>query len=372
MSDTADGLSPDFLRRVCDEYLNATFVESFTHGMYTFIFIVALTKLSTVHLAFRWKLVRSSFVIHGPEHLYVYMALASRDTLSARATYSVTSSINILIADCIMLSTTNTELKDQIWRCWTFWNRKWRMIIVPMLCTIGGTVFNVLYIIQNLDALGTHPFQDVIGGTDWAIVYYSMTLSTTIICTALILYPMLTTEAPNGPKTNVYTYHRVIAILIESSSLYAVSLIFLLVYLVRDDLTAPDPQVILSSVTGIAPTLIVARVALGQARPEDPRRLLLYIPSNLTRDRYYSISYVTRPSSHKSFQRGATSGSRSEGMTNGADRQSVCNAAREGVACFRDCAMSTKVGIKYDTASVRRITREVSLGTASGLISALR
>ncbi|KAK0218442.1 hypothetical protein EDD85DRAFT_1029162 [Armillaria nabsnona] len=289
MSDTTDGLSSDFLRRVCDEYLNATFVESFTHGMYTFIFIVALTKLfskhstqkyihrnvlfvvlfvmytlATVHLAFRWKLVRSSFVIHGPEHLYVYMALASRNTLPARATYSVTSSINILIADCIM-----------IWRCWTFWNRKWRMIIVPMLCTISGTVFNVFYIIQNLDALGTHPFQHVIGGTDWAIAYYSMTLSTTIICTALILYPMLTTEAPNGPKSSVYTYHRVIAILVESSSLYAVSLIFLLVYLVRDDLTAPYPQVILSSVTGIAPTLIVARVALGQARPEDPRRSVM-------------------------------------------------------------------------------------------------
>ncbi|PBK93356.1 hypothetical protein ARMGADRAFT_1012265 [Armillaria gallica] len=293
MSNTTDGLSLDFLRRVCDEYLNATSVESFTHGMYTFIFIVALTKLfskhstqkyihrnvlfvvlfvmytlATVHLAFRWELVRSSFVIHGPEHLYVYMALASRNTLSARATYSVTSSINILIADCIM-----------IWRCGTFWNRKWRMIIVPMLCTIGGTVFNVLYIIQNLDALGTHSFQDVIGGTDWAIAYYSMTLSTTIICTALILYPMLTTEAPNGPKSNVYTSHRVIAILIESSSLYAVSLIFLLVYLVRDDLTAPYPQVILSS--GIAPTLIVARVALGQARPEDPRRSVMTRASSI-------------------------------------------------------------------------------------------
>ncbi|PBK65269.1 hypothetical protein ARMSODRAFT_961276 [Armillaria solidipes] len=257
--------------------------------MYTFIFIVALTKLfskhstqkyihrnvlfvvlfvmytlATVHLAFRWKLVRSSFVIHGPEHLFVYMALASRNTLSARATYSVTSSINILITDCIM-----------IWRCWTFWNRKWRMIIVPMLCTIGGTIFNVFYIIRNLDALGTHPFQDVIGGTDWAIAYYSMTLSTTIICTALILYPMLTAERPSGPKTNLYTYHRVIAILIESSALYAFSLILLLVYLVRDDLTAPYPQVILSSVTGIAPTPIVARVALGQARPEDPRRSVM-------------------------------------------------------------------------------------------------
>ncbi|KAK0234326.1 hypothetical protein IW262DRAFT_1452880 [Armillaria fumosa] len=289
MSDTADGLSPDFLRRVCDEYLNATFVESFTHGMYTFIFIVALTKLfskystqkyihrnvffvvlfvmytlATVHLAFRWKLVRSSFVMHGPEHLYVYMALASRDTLSARATYSVTSSINILLADCIM-----------IWRCWTFWNGKWRMIILPILCTIGGTIFNVLYIIRNLDALGTHPFQDVIGGTDWAVAYYSMTLSTTIICTALILYPMLTIEAPGGPRTTLYIYHRVVAVLIESQALYAFSLILLLVYLVRDDLTAPYPQVILSSVTGIAPTLIVARVALGQARPEDPRRSVM-------------------------------------------------------------------------------------------------
>ncbi|KAK0436233.1 hypothetical protein EV421DRAFT_2022165 [Armillaria borealis] len=221
MSDT-DGLSSDFLQRVCDEYLNATFVESVTHGMCTFIFIAALTKLSlslqapstiprhtythhralfvvpfvmytqaTVHLAFRWELVRSSFVIHGPEH----------------------SGYRIITCQ----------------RCWTFWNQKWRMITVSVLCTIGSTIFNVFYIIQNLDALGTHPFQVVIGGTDWAIAYYSMTLSTTIICTALILYPMLTTEAPSGPKTNLYTYHRVITILIESSALYAFSLVLFLI-----------------------------------------------------------------------------------------------------------------------------------------------
>ncbi|KAK0491779.1 hypothetical protein EDD18DRAFT_1186229 [Armillaria luteobubalina] len=238
--------------------------QKYIHRNVLFAVLFVMYALATVHLAFRWKLVRSSFVVHGPEHLYVYMALASRDTFSARATYSVTSSINILLADCIM-----------IWRCWTFWNGKWRMIIVPMLCTIAGTIFNILYIIRNLDALGTHPFQDVIGGTDWAIAYYSMTLSTTIVCTALILYPMLTAEAPSGPRSNLYTYHRVMAILVESSSLYAFSLILLLVYLSRDDLTAPYPQVILSSVTGIAPTLIVARVASGQARPEDPRRSVM-------------------------------------------------------------------------------------------------
>ncbi|PBK65304.1 hypothetical protein ARMSODRAFT_1022421 [Armillaria solidipes] len=82
-----------------------------------------------------------------------------------------------------------------------------------------------------------------------------MALSTTIICTALILYPMPTTEAPSRPKTNLYTYHRVIAILIESSTHYAFSLILFLVYLVRDDLTAPYPQDFHLSTT--APTLIV-------------------------------------------------------------------------------------------------------------------
>ncbi|KAK0218419.1 hypothetical protein EDD85DRAFT_990032 [Armillaria nabsnona] len=252
MSNTTDRLSPDFLCRVCDEYLNVMFVKSFTHGMYTFIFIVALTKLfskhstqkyihrnilfmvlfvmytlATVHLAFCWKLVRSSFVIHGPEHFRLYHG----------ATFPQ------------QLSVTDTELKGQIWHCWTFWNWKWRMTIVPMLCTIGGTIFNIFYIIQNFNALGMHPFQGVIGSTNWAIAYYFMTLSTMIICTALILYPMVTTEAPSRPKTCVYTYHRVIVILVESSSLYAFSLILLLMYLIRNDLMVPYPQVILSSVT---------------------------------------------------------------------------------------------------------------------------
>ncbi|KAG7451698.1 uncharacterized protein BT62DRAFT_999371 [Guyanagaster necrorhizus] len=65
---------------------------------------------------------------------------------------------------------------------------------------------------------------------------------------------------------------RLTSLLIESSALHALSLLILLIYLVHDDLTSLHPQVILSSITGIAPTLIVARVASGQARLEDPRQ----------------------------------------------------------------------------------------------------
>ncbi len=83
------------------------------------------------------------------------------------------------------------------------------------------------------------------------------------------------------------SYRGVIEIVIESAALYAVSLIIFLAFFIRDDPRSVYPQAILNTVTvsivflinfgvfltdvsqGIAPTLIVARVASGRARPDE-------------------------------------------------------------------------------------------------------
>ncbi|KAF9023656.1 hypothetical protein BDZ89DRAFT_1069671 [Hymenopellis radicata] len=110
--------------------------------------------------------------------------------------------------------------------------------------------------------------------TNWILVYYSMTVTTNSLCTVLILFRIV--RRVSGLGASFKTYRGIIEILVESAAMYAIIYIALLIayayqfYTGVPVLTAePYPEVISYSITGIAPTLIIARVMAGQSRPND-------------------------------------------------------------------------------------------------------
>ncbi|KAK0434379.1 uncharacterized protein EV420DRAFT_1248273, partial [Desarmillaria tabescens] len=97
-------------------------------------------------------------------------------------------------------------------------------------------------------------------------MYLSFSLGTTLFCTILIIYRIIKV----GRSSNsIGAYRGVIEILVESASLYAVSLILWMAFLLHNYEASVYPEAIYVSITGIAPTLIVGRIASGQARPDD-------------------------------------------------------------------------------------------------------
>ncbi|KAF9021412.1 hypothetical protein BDZ89DRAFT_1071532, partial [Hymenopellis radicata] len=110
--------------------------------------------------------------------------------------------------------------------------------------------------------------------TNWSLIYYSMTVATNSLCTILILFRIVRVS---GLGASLKTYRGIIEILIESAAMYAIIYIALLIAYayqfygtVDIVLTAyPYPMIISYSITGIAPTLIIARVMAGQSRPND-------------------------------------------------------------------------------------------------------
>ncbi|KAK0439685.1 uncharacterized protein EV420DRAFT_1486209 [Desarmillaria tabescens] len=116
-------------------------------------------------------------------------------------------------------------------------------------------VFDVFFLIQELTPFtGSQGDSATLWGSNsitWGVAYYSMTLSTTIICTVLIVYKLVqarTTSLSLSVPAN--PYHRVMEIMVESAVLYVVTLVVYILFIAMDNPYSLYPQVVLVSVTG--------------------------------------------------------------------------------------------------------------------------
>ncbi|KAK0439482.1 uncharacterized protein EV420DRAFT_1583481 [Desarmillaria tabescens] len=254
--------------QLSDSWFNAVIIESLAHGIYTTLVAVLLWQIVSINILHRRQtkvLVGISVFMYIMVTIHIAMrwyfalidSLIAGGPLWVSTIASVVASVNILMADCVI-----------IWRCWVIWGRNWRVIVLPSICTICGILFDVFFLIQELT-----PFTGSQGGSStpwgstsikWGVAYYSMTLSTTIICTVLIVYRLVqarTTSLSLSVPAN--PYHRVMEVMVESAVLYVIALVVYIPFIATDNPYSLYPQVFLVSVTGIAPTLILLRVASG-------------------------------------------------------------------------------------------------------------
>ncbi|KAK0185043.1 hypothetical protein F5146DRAFT_1144759 [Armillaria mellea] len=228
-----------------------------TRNLMVFV-IVFLYILATIFVATNWAFI-VSIRITGNDMNANPIAMLVYHWASG-----VTSGIITGIADCIT-----------IWRCWIIWGRCCSVIILPILLFLIQGVCGCLALRYNLnDLLEAEKDPDVLGPSSsqiqWTIAYLSLSLGTTLMCTTFIVYRILTVKNhADDVSMDTSTYCRAIEILVESASLYAISLIGYMVLLTHNLLTSFYPQTIYGSITAITPTLIVARVASGNARPND-------------------------------------------------------------------------------------------------------
>ncbi|KAK0238210.1 hypothetical protein EDD85DRAFT_573538 [Armillaria nabsnona] len=103
------------------------------------------------------------------------------------------------------------------------------------------------------------------------MLYTSFILATTLYCTLLIIYRILTVAGTrHGAEGRLRAYHHFIEVLMESSALYSICLILYLAFTIHGNWGEFYLDVIAAIVKGIAPTLLVGRMTTGhRARPDD-------------------------------------------------------------------------------------------------------
>ncbi|KAF5346092.1 hypothetical protein D9756_010817 [Leucocoprinus leucothites] len=261
-----------------DVGLGMTVLESFVNGIYTMIFaytlwlicsrscrhhksrrlmvtiIIVLYALSTAHLASRWAMIRRAFVVDGSTEDTILISLQCPPTwIVVLATLTV--SLMTLIADCVM-----------IWRCWAIWGRDWRVPIAPLLATIIGSAFCALSLMDQIKPQDRYKPSNRTKFTNSGIVYFSLSLTSTVMSTTLIIYRIVTVSRR---AHLIRCYRGIVEIIAESAALYAIAMIVFLPFFSQKNFTQGYAQAILIPITGIAPTIVTARVSLGLSQEYD-------------------------------------------------------------------------------------------------------
>ncbi|KAJ6538091.1 hypothetical protein B0H19DRAFT_377302 [Mycena capillaripes] len=223
------------------------------HRIGVILVLIAMYILATIHVICRWILVRNSFVDHGDTSATSTLYL-TQPPLWLTVLAAVVFSVNTLVADCVL-----------IWRCWTIWGRNWLVVGLPIACTIAGAGLGFKSIAEQA-AFIENPKLDRSTFIDFATPYFSLSLVTTCLATILIV-GRIVSMTENGTRT-FRGYTRVIEVIVESALLYSVAMAIFLPLLVRNSVKDGYAQAVVGQITGIAPTLIVARVTFGYARPD--------------------------------------------------------------------------------------------------------
>ncbi|KAJ6596422.1 hypothetical protein DFH09DRAFT_130892 [Mycena vulgaris] len=256
-----------------------------------FAVVIAMFALSTIQLGLNWHRIRTAFITNGDTPPDTVKSLLGQPVVVG-ATMLV---LNNLLADCILIH-----------RVYTIWNRDWRVIVLPILTCLASAAFGFVAVDESVHYSSTSfsTFQKI------STTNFSLTLATTLMATLLVVFRIIWVTRGNS-KLGFPGYRAVIEVVVESAFLYSATLAIYIALLFNsgDETNNNDGygQAILTEMTGIAPTLIVARVSFGLSRPS----------SSWQRSTNGGSSGISRPI-HFTSIRDVESGSATEKVSEGA------------------------------------------------------
>ncbi|PBK92583.1 hypothetical protein ARMGADRAFT_1165670 [Armillaria gallica] len=116
-----------------------------------------------------------------------------------------------------------------------------------------------------LDTFKVDAFSDLL-----LVLYGAFILVTTLWCNLMIIFRILSVGRASIGSGGVFkVYRHVIEILVESATLYAIFLLLDIVFVACLNTAWNYADLVAAFARGVAPTLLIGRVAAGQARPDD-------------------------------------------------------------------------------------------------------
>ncbi|KAK0459024.1 uncharacterized protein EV420DRAFT_1642723 [Desarmillaria tabescens] len=195
------------------------------------VIIILLHALITINFAADWSYTRSAFIENGQSFWTVYLNL--NVTEASYWEMDIPALMSTILTDSYM-----------IWCCWVVWGRRWLIVLLPIICLITATVSKVLQVyLVNSNAYMSYEV--------FLMLYISFILATTLWCTLLIIFRILTvTGVGRGAGGRLF-------------------LILYLALFIRNDFGFYYLDAIASIAKGVAPTLLVGRAAAGHTRPTE-------------------------------------------------------------------------------------------------------
>jgi len=176
--------------------------------------------------------------------------------------FNILSNFSQIFGSTLYVAQTLVGDSVALLRCHIVWGRQWHIIIFPFLLLLGSTVcgISILYYFAKIGEDQAQVFAMQL--QNWIVSFFSLTLATNIICTALVAYRIWHVNRSVITFTN-RSWHPVTLLIVESGAIYSVTLISLLIlykseswfqYVVLDSV---------SSIVGLVFSMIIVRIGLG-------------------------------------------------------------------------------------------------------------
>ncbi|PPQ85449.1 hypothetical protein CVT25_006286 [Psilocybe cyanescens] len=226
---------------------------------------IVLSAISTLHLLclsqfiLEWYSIDMNVVVNGDTRETIFVSTMEGGppwawVFSVFLTYS-----SIVVSDGLL-----------IWRCYHIWGRSLRIILVPVALFVAEScLFVATTALAGVNGqLPSDIHAKLFNNISSASIFVS--LGTTMITTFLIGYRIYSASHANGtPSRRLFS--RVWVIVIESAAVYSLVLFVGAIYDVLPSFTVLESPLVvvgyysepvLFVVTGMAPTILVARIAL--------------------------------------------------------------------------------------------------------------
>ncbi|KAF5328396.1 hypothetical protein D9619_013323 [Psilocybe cf. subviscida] len=221
------------------------------HGTQRFhsIILTLLFCMIIINMGTNWYQTRSIFILHNDTWSTMVAGVSAGQDLYLLGI--VSQFMAVLLADFLMA-----------WRCYVLWDQHIAVFAVfTVLLLAEIAVLPITLRLRSEHKLGS--------GQVFTSVYFFISVGITILATTLIIFRIIALTGRGGKAKRRYRY--IIEVLIESGALYSCTSLIVSVLLALDKGFTNIPRMkamfyglaIITPVTGIAPTLMAARLVAG-------------------------------------------------------------------------------------------------------------
>ncbi|KAK0219465.1 hypothetical protein EDD85DRAFT_1029040 [Armillaria nabsnona] len=218
------------------------------------VVIMILHVMAAIDFALRWLYICLIYIKHGQTFVNKYLWYFSISNFEIPM--DITGMVFTICADSAM-----------IWRCWMVWGKRWPIVVLPILFLIFGIVSKTIMMYKQCIGItvSSSAFIYLL-----MILYLAFVFATTLWCTLMAIFHILSVgRASTGSWRPFRVYRHAIEVLVESSALYAIFLLLDMPFVARQDAANNYTELVAAFARGVALTLLIGRVAAGQARPDD-------------------------------------------------------------------------------------------------------
>ncbi|KAE9411407.1 hypothetical protein BT96DRAFT_961316 [Gymnopus androsaceus JB14] len=191
------------------------------------------------------------------------------------AFFNILSNFTQIFGSTIYVAQTLVGDSVVLVRCYIVWQKQLSIIAFPILLLFGSTVSGVgiLYSFAHIGDAEIFATQL----QDWIVSFFSLTLSTNIICTALVAYRIwyINRAVMNFTQNN---WNPVVLLVIESGAIYSATLLSLLILYKTESWFQYVLLDAISPIVGLVFSMIIVRIGLGLMAPTG--ETLLAVQSN--------------------------------------------------------------------------------------------